>query len=272
MAARFFLVSLVALGLVVISAGAKRNRDEQREDQAVREAQKGVDEAQKTAKQREQSVREALSKLRSAAQARQTAASAVKKVEDRLEEKHADSTGLKAARAKLQIDQTALDEKSAPVLEKLRKQDDYRSAEAAVAKAKTALSPANEDLDTDRAAAAHEYAKALEKLSSLERWTLDRETALKPLLAKVAEDQVAIQAARRRFDAAVEKDPELKAARDAAAKARKAEDDAEGAVAAVQRELAAARSKLATAQQNLQRKRAIDARDGNRVKVIVKKK
>jgi chromosome segregation ATPase len=264
----------VCVGVATAQNPKKPNnqqQDEKRENQAVKEAQENVNDAQKSLREREKDVRDKLAQVRSAIQARQNASNDLKKVEDRLEAQHAETTGLVAAREKLKSAQKDFDQKSSPVLDRLKTEPGYRAAQDALTKAKAAIRPDPDNPDADRKAAAAAHAKAIEQVRDLERTAIDKVDELRSLRAKVDDAEAGVQAAKKKFDRAVEKDPEMKSAKQAFDKAKLEEDKAEDAVAGAQRRVADARSKVAQAVQRFQQKKAQDLKDANKPKNKKKK-
>lgn len=273
---RPILIRAACLGLCVASPLAwsadnkpqnRRNaNDEQRENQAVKEAQEDVREAEKALQEAEQDVRKKLDAWRKAGAARKMAISNLQKVQDRLEIEHAESTGLAAARKALKAAQVELQQQSRPILERLAETPDYQAARKALDKAKAAVKPPDDE-DADPAArkeAAAKYAAAAAGLRELERRALTQEAGMQSLLDTVDQREQSVQSALKKFEKAVERDKELRAARKSLDQAEAEEDRAGDAVTTARRDFTAAKTKLAQAQQKLQLKRAQDAADKNR--------
>lgn len=90
--------------------GGAEKADERRENEAVRKAREDLEEAQKTLREAEKAAREADRGHRDANAAREAAAVAIQKTMELLEEKHAASSGLTAARARWRELQEATDD------------------------------------------------------------------------------------------------------------------------------------------------------------------
>lgn len=238
-----------------------RQLDEQREDAAVRQAQQAVNEAQQDVRQAQQSWQKAQSAFRSAEANRKAAAVAVQKTIDRLEDEHAETAGLTAARERLKAARAAFSEAAEPILATVRKGPDYASAEKDLAAATAALDP---DVEGDREEAVRNAAAARARMRELERAATDPDPQLKSLSARVSDAEAKLDAAHDRFEKAVDNDSELKAARTALAAAKTAESRAEASLVKENRDLLSARAKLGKAQQTLQAKQLADQRDSNK--------
>lgn len=243
-----------------------QKQDEQRENEAVRKAQDQLNEVQKDLKKAESGLREAQQHIQRAVAQRQSAASALQKTIDRLEGVHADLTGLTAARRTLKAVQAEFDEKAKPVRKGLESQADFQAAQQALARAKSALQPADDDVTADRKQLAKDYATAQAKVRALEQAAFRRDAELTALQDKINLREKQVQLAVDNFEKAVERDGDLKAARKAFDDAKAAENHAEDARLKAAREVAAARSKAAQATLQLQQKKLQDARDDNRGK------
>lgn len=266
-------VSIVALCLCLPVAAAQKNsqnkaqkRDEQRENEAVRKAQEHLNDVQKDLKQDEGALRDAQGQLRQAITQRKMATSALQKTIDRLEGEHADLTGLTAARQDLKAAQSAFDEMAGPVRKSLESQPDYQAAQQSLAKVKAALKAMDDNPEADRKQLAKDFSAATAKVHAMERAEFQKNPELAALQTKIDVAEKAVQQALAKFEKAVEKDGDLKAARKALEQSQQAEDRAEDAVAKAVRSLAATRVKLTQANQQLQQKKLQDARDDNRGK------
>jgi chromosome segregation ATPase len=268
-----FALLVAALTLTVCLAPAtaqivkkpNNNRQgERRENLGVKNAQDEINDAQKAVREREQEVRARLDSVKQARQSKQSAASALQKVEERLEAKHGETTGFAAARDKSKAAQEEFQTRTRPVLDELKQQAEYKSAEGVLAKAKLAIKPNPDKSDADRQAAAKSYSQALAALHDLERQAIDAVPELKALRTNTEEAQAAVQAAKKKFDRAVENDADMQSAKQVFDKAKQAEDAAERDAAQAQRQLAEAKQKVAQATQRYQQKRAQDQKDDNR--------
>ena len=249
-----------------------QKRDEQRENEAVRNAQNHLTDVQKDLKQAEADLREAQQAVRQAVQNRQKAATALQKTLDRLEGEHADLTGLTATRRSLKTLQTEFEEKAAPVRKTLETRADYQAAQSALTKAKAALKPADDDNgDVDRKQLAKDHLAATAKVRELEQTAFHNDPGLAALQSKVDLAEKQWHMANDKFEKAVERDGDLKAARKAFENAKIAEEKSEQAVSKEARGLASVRVKAAQATQQLQQKKLQDARDDNRNKPKNKK-
>lgn len=258
------LVFVLGTAAPVIAAPmtSAQKRDERREDAAVRKAQDAVNEAQQAVRTAEGEQKTAEGKLREAAARRKAAAGALRKTLDRLEAEHADTTGLTAVRRSLKEAQAEFDLKARPVREALRKDADFRAAEAAVSRAEESLKGAEDP--SDRETPLKERLAATNRLRELEDAAFRRDEVLRTLKDRVERSQAAVRQANERFERAVERDEALRAARKEFDSAQAAEERAEKAAATQARDLAAARDKLARATRQLQQKKLEDRRDDNR--------
>lgn len=238
-----------------------RRLDEQREDAAVRKAQEEFKESQQQVRSAQQSLQRSQGAFRKAEAERKAAGVALQRTIDRLEEEHAESAGLNAARDALKECRAAFKEAAEPILAAVRRMPAYQAAEAQLAAATETLAP---EAEGDREEAARSAAAARATMRDLERAATDADPRLEPLDARVVSAETKLEAARTRFDKAVEMDGDLKAARSAFAAAKTAEEKAEAALVRDNRELLAARSRLARAEQSLQAKKRADQRDDNK--------
>lgn len=265
--------AVIALCLCLPLDAAQKNpqsnaqkRDEQRENEAVKKAQQHLNDVQKDLKENEGALRDVQSQLRQAIAQRKMATTALQKTIDRLESEHADLTGLTAARRELKSAQATFDEKAGPVRKQLETKPDFQAAQQALAKIKTALKSMDDDPEADRKQLAKDFSAATAKVHELERAEFQRNPELSALQTKVDAAEKTVQQAVVKFEKAVEKDGDLKAARKGLEQAQQAEDRAEEAVAKAARTVAAARGKLVQANQQLQQKKLQDAKDDNRGK------
>lgn len=259
----FGLLLGVAGGSTTRAADTDRARrlDEQREDAAVRKAQQELNAAQQDVRDAQQSVLKAQAAFRKAESERQGAGVALQKTIDRLEEEHAESAGLVAARNQLKEARAAFTEAASPILASVRQATAYQAAEKDLAAATAALDPETEG---DREEAARKAAAARAAMRDLERAATADDSRLKPLDAQVDAAEAKLKAAQTRFEKAVEQDTALKNARNAFAAAKTAEGKAEAALVRDNRGLLSARSKLARAKQSLQAKKTADQKDANK--------
>ena len=238
-------------------------QDEKRENEAVRKAQDELQDAEKAIRKAESSLADARRDLTKAIAARTAAGKNVQKTIDRLEAEHAEGKGVTAARERFKAAQAAYEAAAEPIRAGLKSDPAYVAALAKVDKAKTALKAAEADA---RLQAAKESAAALQKVRELEKAALARDPQAKKTGKQMDDAQATLQGTIERFNKAVETDPELKSVKKAFESAKKDEDQAEVALARETRDLAATRSKLVKAQQDLAQKKAADARDSNKPK------
>ncbi len=237
-----------------------RRLDEQREDAAVRQAQQAVDEAQRDVRESLQSLQKSQAAFRQAEAERKGAGVALQKTIDRLEEEHAASAGLVAARSHLKQSRAAFDQASEPILASVKTQAAYQAAEVELAEATALLTP---EAEGDREEAARRAAAARAAMRDLERAAIASDSRIAPFEKRVTAAETNLDAAQSRFEKAVESDADLKAARKAFQTAQAAEAKAEAALLRDNRDLLSARSKLARAQQSLTAKKLDDQRDSN---------
>uniref|UniRef100_A0A7C2JZN6 Uncharacterized protein n=1 Tax=Schlesneria paludicola TaxID=360056 RepID=A0A7C2JZN6_9PLAN len=270
MSGRAFVVLLLTAGLLwtgeaAWSQTAKKkpspHEDERRENEAVQEAQRDLQEARDHQKEAEKELLAEQVKARQAAAAHKAATAALRKIEDRLESEHGEKTGLTAARSKLREAQAELDRLSKPIVERVH--NEQSALVKAVERARQAIKPRDDESEESRSAAVAEHAKLTKQLRELERSALETDATVKPLLARVEAAEAGVQAALKKFESAVERDPELKSARKAIDAAKRDLEAAENAVAKAARAVAEARNKVAQANQKLNQKVADDMRDRN---------
>lgn len=247
----------------VRAADTERSRrmDEQREDAAVRKAQEEFNESQQEVRAAQQALQKSQIAFRKAEAERKAAGITLQQTIDRLEDEHADSAGLNAARERLKQCRAAFKEAAEPILASVRQKPAYQAAEKELAAATEALAP---EVEGDREDAARKAAAARATMRDLERAATDADPRLKPLDASVTSAEATLDAAQARFEKAVERDGDLKTARNAFAAAKAAEEKAEATLARDNRGLLTARSKLARAQQSLQAKKLADQKDDNK--------
>lgn len=239
-------------------------QDEKRENEAVKEAQQDLQEARDRLKEAEQSLKDELERHRKAIAAHKTAGTAIEKVQDRLEAEHGERTGLTAARKALKEVQTEFDRAAKPILERVHA--DQKPLVDSLEKARLALKPKEDHPDADRSAAVAEHAKLTKQLRDYEQAAVEADPATKPLRKRLDAAEAAVQAALKKFEAAVERDGDLKAARKEFDQSKREVDAAETAIAKAQKSLADARNRVAQASQKLQQKQAADLKDANRPK------
>jgi chromosome segregation ATPase len=237
-------------------------QDEKRENEAVKEAQQALQEAREHLKESEKSLGDGQDRLRKAITAQKAAASDLQKVQDRLESEHGERTGLTAARKRLKEVSAEYDRAAKPILERVHAEN--KSLVDAVEKARQRIKPQGDSPSESRSAAIAEHAKLTKELRELERKALEADETTKPLQKRVDDAESAVQTALKKFETAVEKDGDMKAARQAFEKSKKEVDAAETAIAKAQRAVAEARSRAAQATQRLQLKQAADAKDSNK--------
>lgn len=192
---------------------------------------------------------------------RRAAGIGLQKTIDRLEEEHAESAGLIAARSHLKKAREAFSAEAAPILRSVQQTAEYQTAEKDLAAATAALEP---EAEGDREEAASKAATARATMRNLERAVTDGDPRLKTLEAEITSAEARLKAAQSRFEKAVDQDADLKKARNAFAAAKAAEEKANAALVRDNRELLMARTKLARAQQSLQAKKIADQKDLNK--------
>lgn len=255
---------LCAFAIVPVRAadnGRARRADERREDAAVKEAREAVNDAEQEVRQAQQSLQRSQSRYREAEAERKRAGIALEKTVDRLEKEHADSGTIAAARERLSEARARFKEAAQPILATVRSQPAYVAAESERAEAVALLAP---EAEGDREDAARRASAAAATMREMERSATSADPRLTALDAEVAAAEVRFKTAQRRFEKAVESDPDLESARRALSAARAAEDKAEATLVRENRDLLAARARLVRAQQSLAAKRAADQRDTNK--------
>ena len=268
------LLLCVACGLASVAGAAQNGRqtqaqknDEKRENEAVHKAQQDVKAAQAAETAAERSAKKAIDELRSAERELVQAASNLKKVREDLEEKHAESAGLTAARKNAESARMAYESAGKPVLQRLAETAKHKQAVAAAKEAEQRLARLRNDSDgnaDDRIKQSAEAARIKLVPGQLERGALDAESSLKPHRDKLTAAEVAVVAARKTADRAIDKDPALKGATDKVERAKEAVASARRNAGQEEKQLVAARQKLAREQQDLQQKIAADKRDDNK--------
>lgn len=267
--ARSLICLLIALLVLSadrqVAAQAKKpsnKQDEKRENEAVKDAQEALQDARDKLKDAEKSLGGDQDRLRKAVAARTSAGKDIEKVQDRLETEHGERTGLTAARKKLKDVQAEYDRTAKPVLERVKAEQ--QPLLARIEKARQGIKPDGNQPDGGRSAAAAEYAQLTKQLRELERKALEADPTTKPLLQRVDDAEAAVQAALKKFETAIERDGDFKAAQKAFEQAKREVGAAETAIARSQKAVAEARSRVAQAQQKLQQKQAADAKDDNK--------
>jgi hypothetical protein len=255
---------LCVLAIVPVRAADSsraRRADERREDAAVKDAREAVNDAEREVRQAQQSLQRSQSRYREAEAERQRAGILLEKTADRLEKEHADSGAIAAARERLSDARARFKEAAQPVLATVRSQPAYVAAESERTEAVALLVP---EVESDRADAARRASAAAATMREMERAATAADPRLTALDAEVVAAEARFKTAQSRFDKAVESDPDLQSARRALSAARAAEDKAEATLVRENRDLLAARTRLARAQQSLATKRAADQRDTNK--------
>jgi len=259
-----FVFLINAVSLITLHAADNdraRRLDEKREDAAVRKAQEELNDVQQEVRAAEQSLQQSQAGFRKAEAERKAAGAGLQKTIDHLEDEHAESAGLNAARHHLKECRAALKEAAEPILASVRQGSAYQAAEKELAAATAALEP---EAEGDREEAARKAAAARATMRDVERAATDADARLRPLAATVSAAEAKLEAAQMRFDKAVESDSDLKTARNAFTAAKAAEEKAEAVLVRDNRVLFMARSKLARAQQSLQAKKLADQKDDNK--------
>ena len=278
----FKLLRLAALSLSVLLTvvpfaaaaqnGKKNNNqknDERREDAAVQKARQDVNAAEKSLHESEKSARQAADKLKAALRDQSKAASQIQKRRDDLEEKHADLLGLTEARRTLDAARKAYHKAGAPILKHVTESAKHKEALEVAKQADQRLSAlrADEDLDdNERLKLMAEAAKSKQLPDRLEREALDADESLKSERSYLRDAEAAFAKANTAMEKAVEKDPELKSAKDAFEVAKDQAAAARRESAKETRQMADARQKLAREQNDLQQKINADRKDDNKPK------
>jgi hypothetical protein len=237
-------------------------QDEKRENEAVKEAQMALQDAREQLQADEKTLTGEQDRLRKAVAAQKAAASDLQKVQDRLETEHGERTGLTAARKRLKEVTAEFDRTARPVLDRVH--TEHKSLVDAVEKARQAIKPQGDSPPEARAAAVAEHAKLTKELRDLERKALETDETTKPLQKRVDDAEAAVQTALKKFETAVEKDGDMKAARQAFEKSKREVDAAETAIAKAQRAVVEGRGRVVQATQRLQQRQAADLKDGNK--------
>ena len=247
---------------------AQKN-DERRENEAVQKAQKDVKAAEKVFGDAEKSARQAAEKLKSAVRDQSKATSQIQKRRDDLEAKHADLVGLTEARRTLDAARKAYETAGAPILKQVAESAKYKEALEVAKSADCRLAALREDSDGDdstRLKQMAEAAKAKQHPARLEREALDAEQSLKPECNKLRAAEEAVAKANDAMEKAVERDPELKSAKEAFEKAKDHVAAARRESVQEAKQLADAKQKLTREQNDLQQKITADRKDDNKGK------
>jgi hypothetical protein len=259
------LAPLLILALLTLhSQAAQKNkanaRDEQRENAAVKEAQQDLAKAKDNLKDGEKSLREAQAAHRKAELDRKQAASDMQKLRDQLEERHEKETGLLAARRELQRLTTERDRLVDPLVKAVRQRETSLAAELATAEQN--LSRAT-TLD-ERKTAAKQIADIQARFRILETAAIEADPNARRTAQQAAEQEARVRTAVDKFDRVIERDPQLKAADQRFAAAKKAEDAAGDSLAKATRSVANSRNSVEKAEVKLAQKVAQDRRDRNK--------
>ena len=262
------LVSAAQNGKNNNKTNAQKN-DERRENDAVQKAQKDVSAAEKMAHDAEKSARQAAEKHKAAIRDQSKAASQIQKRRDDLEEKQGDLVGLTEARRTLDAARKTYEKSGSPILKRVTESPSYKEAIETAKQADRRLSALRDDTDLEdgeRLKQMVDAAKTKQLPARLERDALDAEESLKSERGALRAAEQAVVKANDAMEKAVEKDPELKAAKDTF-------ESAKDHVAAARREsskeakqLADAKQKLSREQNDLQQKINADRKDDNKPK------
>lgn len=239
-------------------------QDEKRENEAVKDAQQTLQEAREKLKDAEKSAGDDQARLRQAVAAQKSATKDLQQVQDRLEVEHGEKTGLTAARKKLKDIESEYDRAAKPILDRVHAEQ--KPLLDRLEKAKQAIRPKADEPNDDRSAAVAEHNKLMKELRDAEQQALAADATVKPLQRKVEDVRALLDVALKKFETAVERDGDLRAARQAFERSKREQDNAEAAVAKAQRSVADARQRVAMATQKLQQKQAADAKDSNKPK------
>jgi hypothetical protein len=185
---RRLLILLLLLSLVPLSTAEAQNKltaaqkDERRENEAVRKAQQDVKAAQEAENAAEKSAKKAYDDVKSAERSLTQAGSQLQKVRDDLEAKHATATGLVATRKALESARQQYETAGQPVLQRLAETAEYKEAVDAAKAADMTLArlrAADGESDAKRKQLA-EAARVKQVPSQLQRAALDAEASLEP--------------------------------------------------------------------------------------------
>lgn len=264
-----YRTSLVILGIVwIVAPGSvtadqkqpSSKQDEKRENEAVREAERDVEDARGKLKAAEGEAREASKAWKSALTERQAAAAALQEVRERLEAEHQESTGLAEARRRLKESAAELASVSRPILEKVHQlQPDVVSELAGLHEHLR-----QQDDPVLRREAATKIPPLTARLRELEREALRQDPQAAKLLETVDQQESRVRDSVKKFDLAVERDPNLRRAQQAFTMADRRAEQAEESAAKATRRVNDARNALAKAMERLQQKQLQDRRDDNR--------
>ena len=264
----------VLCGLPPVTSAAQKGKqtqaqknEEKKEDEAVRKAQQSVKAAQDAENAAERQAKKAVDELKSAERGLVQAASNLKKVREDLEDKHAEAAGLAAARKNADAARKAYEAAGQPVLQRLAETAKHKQAVEAAKAAEQRLVRLRSEADgnaDDRIKQSAEAARVKLVPGQLEREALDADSSLKPHRDKMVTAEEAVAAARKTADRLIDKDPALKAAIDKIDRAKEEVASSRRTAGLEEKQLVAARQKLAKEQQELQQKIAADKRDDNK--------
>jgi chromosome segregation ATPase len=254
------LLMLAPLGISPVAAQGKPNnnnkKDEQRENQRVREAQRSLGDAQEKQKEAARDVAEASKALAKVESEKRQAVDKSQQLRKQLEEQHESRLGISTLLKDQEKAQKAFDAVAAPVLAKLKATQVYL---AAVADAKTAHNElqAARTANPTSASGNNTFVSALVrrtlKPSELEKSALEADPPAQAARQALSPVQDQVKAAREKVKAAVDNDSSLRAA-------LKELDQRDAAVDKAKAELGRSREKLASAENKVTQERAQLAR------------
>jgi hypothetical protein len=258
------LLSITLLALAAAQAAlaadnrAQQQQEEKREATQHRAAQAEVQAATAALRTAQQAFAAAQQKAEGAKSDLQKMSRLSRELHETLETRHADKSGVKAAREKLREAQAELDAVSQPVIATLKETNDYRSAAQAAMTARARLQELGAAASAEQRTA---LSQATLKPGELERAAIEVDQKAKAAKAKVTQANEAVRVAIERLNRIVEDDAEFKNSLGAVAKSQTAYNSAKAAADREERSLASAAGKLATERAQLvalERSQALD--------------
>jgi chromosome segregation ATPase len=250
---------------------AQDRKDEQRENERVKKAEKELNEAKRELTEMQKKLKE---KLRSV-DAREVGLTkmlrAYREAEDDAEQEIGASIGIPSALAKVKESRKKLDEASEPVLADLHSSPQWKSLQQEVDIAKQKKEELNENAeieDAQRDAKLIELSRVLSKLSEVEANAIQQSPVCKPLQDSLAKTVEALEILRKKISRdTVQTHPKV-------VQASKRVEEAKKELAAQRKELetirgdaAKAMKQVASAQSALIKARVADAKDPNHGKL-----
>jgi DNA repair exonuclease SbcCD ATPase subunit len=250
---------------------AQDRKDEQRENERVKRAEKEVNEAKRELAEVQKKLKEKLRSVDTREDGLTKTLRAYRAAEDDAEQEIGASIGIPSALAKVKESRKRLDEASVPVLSELHSSPKWKSLQQEIVFAKQEKVELNEDAeleDAKRDAKVIELNRVLSKPSEVEANAIQQSTVCKPLqdaLTKMVEE---LEILRKKISRdKVQSHPKVMQASKRVEEAKKELAAQRKDLATIRGNAAKAMKQVASAQSELIKARVADAKDPNNGKL-----